>query len=118
LAFVRPDGVYGSSSVHLPNTPITIVGVDFSADTVDARFFGGLDAQVVALPLHIRASGHGRVLLPNLLCNVLSLPSLIASSSCLAMVFCYRGFHYVYLLFVLVDATSWVALLSLSATCC
>jgi hypothetical protein len=61
LLFVWPDGVSGSLSVHLQTTPTTIVGVDFSTDTVDARFFEGFDVRVVAPPLPIRAFGYGRV---------------------------------------------------------
>ncbi|KAH8494058.1 hypothetical protein H0E87_020718, partial [Populus deltoides] len=61
MAFVYSDGVYGSSSIHLPTSPTIIDGVDFSADTIDAKIFGDLDARVIALPLLIRASGHGRV---------------------------------------------------------
>ncbi|KAJ6868616.1 hypothetical protein NC651_033636 [Populus alba x Populus x berolinensis] len=53
--------VSGSFSVHLQTTPTIIVGVDFSVDTIGARFFEGFDAQVVALPFLIRASGHGRL---------------------------------------------------------
>ena len=61
LLFVWPDGVSASLSVHLQTTPTTIVGVDFSTDTVDARFFEGFDVRVVAPPLPIRAFGYGRV---------------------------------------------------------
>ncbi|KAG6748861.1 hypothetical protein POTOM_048798 [Populus tomentosa] len=64
LLFVWPDGVSGSFSVHLQPTPTTIADVDFSADTVGARFFEGFDVWVDA----INTSGHGGVS-PTYLCN-------------------------------------------------
>lgn len=42
-------------------TLITTVGVDFSADTVGARFVDGFDTWVAVLHLLNRASDHGRI---------------------------------------------------------
>jgi len=61
LFFVWLDGVSGSFSVYLQSTLTTIVGIDFSANSVGVRFFEGFDVWVVVFPLLIRASGHGRV---------------------------------------------------------
>jgi hypothetical protein len=61
LLFVWPDRVSGSSSVHIQATHTTIIDVDFSVDTVGARFFDDFGTWVDALQLLIRASGHGRV---------------------------------------------------------
>ncbi|KAH8482402.1 hypothetical protein H0E87_029737, partial [Populus deltoides] len=61
LLFVWLDRVSGSSSVHIQATPTTIVGVDFSIDTVSARFFDDFGTWVDALQLLIKASSHDRV---------------------------------------------------------